>query len=191
MRDNTLSFKVKKAYILCFQLIAIFIQLASIIMRSWPNAGAMLSDMTLKTDNFPTASMPDMALSGDYCRVIIRELDVSVRVGLWEKEHEGPQKIRVNVEAWAPLTERFDEKSNKQLSRVIDYTPIYRLIQEDWPKRDHIPLLESLAEEALDQCFLDPRVQMARVSIEKIEIFPDAKGAGIEMTRRRPPANAF
>ena len=44
--------------------------------------------------------------------------------------------------------------------------------------------VETLAERIAEQCLADPRVQLARVRVEKLDVFPDAASVGVEIERR-------
>ena len=137
-----------------------------------------------------TATAPQPDLSGgfdpsrDYVRMVLRDLLVYVRVGLHPWEHRGPQQLVVNVEAWAAAGDRY---TDADVGRIIDYDRIRELIQQEWPQRPHCRLIEPLAEELIAACFALPGVEAARVRIEKPDIFPEAKGAGIEIFRRKNP----
>jgi len=54
----------------------------------------------------------------------------------------------------------------------------------------HVRLVEDLAERLAEICLDDPRVQSARVRIEKLTAVPGAAGVGVEIHRRRPAALA-
>ena len=49
----------------------------------------------------------------------------------------------------------------------------------------HIKLVETLAERLAAACLSDARVLLARVQVEKLDVFPDAAAAGIAIVRRR------
>ena len=51
--------------------------------------------------------------------------------------------------------------------------------------RGHINLVETLADRIGDLCLADDRVQRARVRVEKLDIYPDAAGVGVEVERAR------
>jgi dihydroneopterin aldolase len=72
---------------------------------------------------------------------------------------------------------------------VIDYEPVYNFILNELPAMGHIHLLETLAEQIINFCFRDIRVQKVRARLEKSGIFPAAAGAGIEVSRTRPTDN--
>jgi 7,8-dihydroneopterin aldolase/epimerase/oxygenase len=118
----------------------------------------------------------------DYIRAEIKNLEVQVQVGLhpWEKHPEKPTRLLVNVEMFAHL----DRTKNHSQNSIVDYDPIRNAIKE-WPKRPHTLLLETLAEEVIELCFQNPRVEACRVSLLKPDIFNEADGAGVEIYRVR------
>jgi dihydroneopterin aldolase len=42
-----------------------------------------------------------------------------------------------------------------------------------------------MAERIAEACLMDARVQVARVRVEKLDVFADAVSAGVEVERRR------
>jgi len=50
----------------------------------------------------------------------------------------------------------------------------------------HIDLCEGFAERICAACFADPRVERARVWVEKLDVFSDAEGVGAMLERTRP-----
>jgi 7,8-dihydroneopterin aldolase/epimerase/oxygenase len=111
----------------------------------------------------------------DYNRVLLEDVTVELSIGLhpWEKPH--PQRVAVTVELfWRP-------RGN---GAWVDYDPIRDAIRS-WVGRPHVELIETLAEELVERCFTDPRVEACRVAVRKLDIFPEARAAGVEFTRRR------
>jgi dihydroneopterin aldolase len=49
----------------------------------------------------------------------------------------------------------------------------------------HVRLVETLAERIAEACLTDRRVHVARVRVEKLDIFADATSAGVEIERRQ------
>ncbi|MEI9990954.1 MAG: dihydroneopterin aldolase [Rhizomicrobium sp.] len=118
-----------------------------------------------------------------YVRMMIRDLVTEVRLGLhpWERHPEKPQRIVVNVELYAaPRTGRY-----KNVSAVVDYDYIRDALKK-WPRRKHTVFIETLLDELVKLCFKDKRVQAARVSIFKPDIYNEAAGAGVEIYKVRP-----
>src|SRR5262249_59173105 len=50
----------------------------------------------------------------------------------------------------------------------------------------HIDLCEGFAERICTVCLADPRVERARVWVEKLDVFSDAEGVGAMLERTRP-----
>ena len=45
---------------------------------------------------------------------------------------------------------------------------------------------KELADRIAELALADPRARRAEVTVEKLDVFPDAEGAGVTVTRRRP-----
>ena len=118
----------------------------------------------------------------DHIRMVMRDLVVEVAIGLHPWEQLRPQRLVVNVEAWAYVGQPY---THEDVDAILDYDAIRDMIREDWPKRAHVKLLEPLAEELIALCLKHPAVEAARVRLEKPDIFSEAQGVGIELYRRR------
>ena len=44
--------------------------------------------------------------------------------------------------------------------------------------------METLAERVAEACLRDPRVRVARVMMQKLDVFADAASVGVEIERR-------
>jgi len=108
-------------------------------------------------------------------RITIRNLEIKMRIGLHPHEKE-PQRVIINVdvEVLCPLhPESIDE--------CFNYDALYHLLAVEWPKRPHQMLLETCVADLLSFIFkLDARVNSARVSIAKTDIFADMESVGVE-----------
>jgi len=113
--------------------------------------------------------------------MMIRDLVTEVRLGLhpWERHPEKPQRIVVNVELYAAPAGKIKGRSS-----IVDYDYIRDALKK-WPRRRHTVFIESLLDELVNLCFKDKRVQAARVSIFKPDIYNEAAGAGVEIYRVR------
>jgi dihydroneopterin aldolase len=119
----------------------------------------------------------------DHVRMVLRDLVVEVSIGLHPWEQLRPQRLVVNVEAWAYVDRPYTDDDPEA---ILDYDRIRDVIREEWPKRGHMKLLEPLAEELVSLCFAYPAVVATRVRLEKPDIFSEAQGVGIELYRRKP-----
>ena len=118
------------------------------------------------------------ATTGHY-RVIIRDLVLGARIGVWKREKNTDQRVRINVELLAvragPLLG--DEPRTGRRDRIMRYDTVVagirRIIAEG-----HIDLCETLAERIAATCLESRRVRSARVRVEKLDVYPDAASVG-------------
>lgn len=112
--------------------------------------------------------------------VFLRDMVLPVRIGIYEREHAGPQRVRVNVD----LGVNEGPDGGDELARVVDYERVADAVR-GIVAQGHIQLVETLAERIAHACLDDPRVRLARVRVEKLDVFPDAASAGVEVERTR------
>jgi dihydroneopterin aldolase len=120
--------------------------------------------------------------------VFLRDLVLPARIGVHGHEERGHQRIRINVD----LGVRDDGAARlsragvgrDELSRVVDYEAIANRVRAI-VAAGHVRLVETLAERIAEACLEDPRVDLARIRVEKLEVFADAASAGVEIERRR------
>ena len=112
--------------------------------------------------------------------VFLRDLVLPARIGVYEHEHAGPQRIRVNVD----LGVHEGPGEDDELAHVVDYERVADAVR-GIVAEGHVRLVETLAERIARACLTDPRVRLARVRVEKLDVFPDAASAGVEIERAR------
>ena len=115
-------------------------------------------------------------------RVIIRDLVVSAKLGIYTHERHGTQPVRLNIELevaphHAPLQDA--------IGQVVDYETVVRRVQAI-VAAGHINLVETLAERVAALCLEDERVLSARIRVEKLAAIPEAASVGVEIFRSRP-----
>ena len=71
-----------------------------------------------------------------------------------------------------------------ELGRVVNYEKIANSVRSI-ASAGHTRLVETMAERIAQACFSDPRVRTVRVRVEKLDVFPDAASAGVEIERDR------
>jgi dihydroneopterin aldolase len=121
--------------------------------------------------------------------MFVRDLVLEASIGVYRHEQAGRQRIRINID----LAVEDDGARGRSraavgadaLSRVVDYGTIAQAAR-DVVSSGHVMLVETLAERIAENCLRDLRVFSARIRIEKLDIFPDAVSAGVEIERRRP-----
>jgi dihydroneopterin aldolase len=120
--------------------------------------------------------------------VFLRDILLPARIGVHAHEQGAPQRVRINVDLaveddGARRTSRAPV-GRDDLDRVVDYEAVANLVRRI-VGHDHVNLVETLAERLAEACLLDPRVCIARIRVEKLDVFPDIGSAGVEVERRR------
>jgi dihydroneopterin aldolase len=111
--------------------------------------------------------------------VFVRDLVLACNIGVHQHEKAGAQRVRVNVDLG--VLENATPHDDK-LENVVCYEDVVtrvRAIVAD----GHINLAETLAERIAAVCLQNPLCRSARVRVEKLDVFADANGAGVEIER--------
>lgn len=114
--------------------------------------------------------------------VFIRDLLLTCLIGVHKHEQKKPQRVRINLDL-AVMEDA--EDIGDRLSEVVCYEDVADGIRNLLAK-GHVNLVETLAEQIAEMCLADARVRTARVRVEKLDVFPDATSAGVEIERFSP-----
>jgi len=119
--------------------------------------------------------------------MFLRDMVLTASIGVHPHEHTAPQRVRINVDLGveddgARLLSR-QPVGRDEMARVVDYEKLAERVRAI-AAAGHVRLVETLAERIAETCLSDRRVQLARVRVEKLDIFPDATSAGVEIERR-------
>lgn len=136
--------------------------------------------MAQTTDRAVEMVLPRTARAG-FRRVFIRDLEIVASIGVFEREKRYQQRVTISVEL--DVEDGYDGKSDR-LEHVLDYDMIVDGISEI-VQREHLHLIETLAERIAAFCLSDARVRLARVKVEKPDALPAVRAVGIEIERRR------
>jgi dihydroneopterin aldolase len=112
----------------------------------------------------------------------VRDLELTCVIGVHAHEKRGPQPIRINLDVG--VTEGPSHRD--QLENVLCYEDLVvriRAIVADGT----ISLIETLAERIADICLQHPLARSARVRVEKLAVFADARSVGVEIERIAGP----
>lgn len=114
-------------------------------------------------------------------KLLVRDLTLDMSIGVYEFEKKAPQRVCVNVEAYVELPDMLD---GDNINDVVSYEPIVDEA-ERLASNGHTNLVETLAQKLADFCLQDDRVSGVMVRVEKLDIFDNAAGVGIEIARTR------
>lgn len=125
--------------------------------------------------------------------VFLRDMVLNASIGIYPHEHAARQRLRINVdlavvdEGAGPLSRLPVGRrpvGPDDLPRVVDYEEVANKVRAI-VGAGHVRLVETLAERIAESCLSDPRVELARIRVEKLDVFADAASAGVEIERRR------
>lgn len=114
-------------------------------------------------------------------RLFVRDLELDSHIGVHAHEKSRSQRVRINLDltvrdAEHPLDDRYEN--------VVCYDEVVSAVRR-LVAAGHVNLVETLAERIAALCLEDPRVEGAKVRLEKLDVYPDAGGVGIEIERFR------
>ena len=122
--------------------------------------------------------------------VFVRDMVLPASIGVYPHEQSTPQRVRINLDltvAEGPFGGGGLSRGRvgrDDLGRVVDYEVIVHSVRRV-VAAGHVMLVETLAERIAEVCLHDTRVELARVRIEKLDVFDDLASVGVEIERRR------
>jgi len=120
--------------------------------------------------------------------VFVRDLVLGASIGIYPHEHAARQRVRINIDLGVeddpPRGVSRPAVGRDDLSRVVDYEAIANRVRAI-VAAGHVRLVETLAERIAEACLTDHRVHLARIRVEKLDVFSDAASVGVEVERRR------
>ena len=122
----------------------------------------------------------DLGVDDDGARPLSRPAPLHANAGR-------PARVDAAAPDTAPVTPSAPVSAaigRDDLRRVVDYETVADAVRAI-VAAGHVKLVETLAERIAETCLADPRVHLARVRVEKLDVFADAASAGVEIERRR------
>lgn len=113
-------------------------------------------------------------------RIFIRNLRLLARIGAYEHERLAPQSVVVNCDLWVQLDA--STSARDALEDVLNYDRAVEVIRSV-AAQGHHDLQETLVDRMLDALAALPGVELARLSTEKPEAYPDIEAVGVESWR--------
>ena len=114
-------------------------------------------------------------------RVLIKNLELNIFIGIHNYEKKKKQKVRFNIEI---ITDPNINPSKKDISTILNYETIVNKIKL-LVKKKHHDLLEELAENIFDVIFKFRLVKKVKIKIEKLEIIKETESVGINVSKTR------
>ncbi|SAK56357.1 dihydroneopterin aldolase [Caballeronia glebae] len=123
---------------------------------------------------------------GQGWRVIVDELIVKTRVGLYEHEHEAPQPVCIDASL------RYRGMPHESNDGLIDYEAWCNRVSAFLEAKSHTRLLETLAVEIAALSFEEwPALDALTLTLHKPKIREGTKRLGLELDWRRADFDAW
>ena len=116
----------------------------------------------------------------DCRRLYLRDYEVHMKIGAFEHEKRGEQRVVINIDLFVPLA--LSTPVDDRLHEVVDYDLMKQSVAQCLA-RGHIHLQETLCDDVLALMLAHPKVRAARVSTEKPDVYPDCDSVGVEVFR--------
>ena len=113
-------------------------------------------------------------------RVFVRDLVLPCSIGIYPHEKGLRRRVRVNVEIQVSAA----LPGNDDFADVVNYESIVAGIKSI-TEAGHINLVETLADRVATLCLADRRVSTTRVTVEKLDVWPETESVGVVVERRR------
>jgi dihydroneopterin aldolase len=149
-----------------------------------PHAVNLIRELIPREDQHPgddaAPALHPLAFARDGAtdRIFVRDFVIPVSIGAYAHERGKPQNVRFNVEVTAARPTR----PAADMRHVLSYDLIMDAIRLV-VAREHIALVEALAERIAEVLLAHPRVVSVTVRVEKLELGPGS--VGVEITRQR------
>ncbi|MEM6781146.1 MAG: dihydroneopterin aldolase [Pseudomonadota bacterium] len=112
-------------------------------------------------------------------KLIIRDLELTMSIGVLDHEKQSKQCVIVNVEI---LLKEAPDISGDNIDDVLSYNDIVQAIKDISNDR-HIHLVETFADEIAAKILAHEQADHCTVRVEKPDIYDDVGSVGIEITR--------
>jgi len=113
--------------------------------------------------------------------IFITDLLVDMMIGIYDVEKIKTQPVRINIKMTVT-----DHKGpiNDDYHNVVCYETIANSVKSLVAK-EHVNLVETLADNIADICLTNPRVLVAKIKVEKLEAIENTVSVGIEIKRNK------
>ena len=119
-----------------------------------------------------------MRADRDHDVIFVRELTLLMHVGVEPFEEAWRQRVSVSLRLLVPASVR-------RSGGYVSYAPVVEHLRALAASGRHVPLIETLAEEACRVALEDARVERVEATVAKRDVFPDAAAVGITIAMGR------
>jgi dihydroneopterin aldolase len=114
-------------------------------------------------------------------RIFLKNFQTRLSIGIHDFEKQAKQRVLVNVDLYLDPDGKVERD---HVDETVDYDFVRREIA-GLAEGSHFNLQETFCEAILAVCLARPGVLAARVSSEKLDVYPDCESVGFEIFRAR------
>src|SRR3954466_5935600 len=118
-------------------------------------------------------------VAGPTRRIFLKNFETRLSIGIHDSEKQAKQRVLVNVDLYLDPEGRIERD---HIDETVDYDFVRREIL-GLADSSHFNLQETFCERLLNVCLARPGVLAARVSSEKMDVYPDCESVGFEIFR--------
>ncbi len=118
---------------------------------------------------------------GSVRRIFLKNFETRLSIGIHEFEKQAKQRVIVNVDLYLDPNGKVERD---HIDETVDYDFVRREVV-GLANSSHFNLQETFCEAILAICLARPGVMAARVSSEKLDVYPDCESVGFEIFRTR------
>jgi len=114
-------------------------------------------------------------------RIFLKNFETRLSIGIHDFEKQARQRVIVNVDLYLDPDGKVERD---HIDETVDYDFVRREIVF-LAESNHFNLQETFCERVLAICLARPGVMAARVSSEKLDVYPDCESVGFDIFRSR------
>ena len=114
-------------------------------------------------------------------RIFLKNFETRLSIGIHDFEKQAKQRVIVNVDLYLDADGKVERD---HIDETVDYDFVRREVA-GLAESGHFNLQETFCERILAICLGRPGVVAARVSSEKLDVYPDCESVGFEIFRTR------
>jgi 7,8-dihydroneopterin aldolase/epimerase/oxygenase len=128
-----------------------------------------------------SAEMATVGGLGRARRIFLKNFETRISIGIHDFEKQAKQRVIVNVDLYLDPDGKVERD---HIDETVDYDFVRREIA-GLAASGHFNLQETFCEKILAICLDRPGVLAARVSSEKLDVYPDCESVGFDIFRTR------
>ncbi len=113
--------------------------------------------------------------------LLVRDLMLDCQIGIYPNEQGRGQRVRVSIEVDVNLP----PPQTDGIGEVLNYERFVTGTQKI-ATAGHINVVETMAERIAAMVLSAPHTVAVRVSVEKLDVYPEVGAVGVRIERRKP-----